>query len=294
MFILNNKKAKVIIIRFKGGLGNQMFQYAAGRYLSYLRGCGLKMDISPYNQVNYRKFGLKYFNIQEQYIRKTLLSRICYKLKVKLGLYSIYSESIPGNIKEFGNLPANTILDGYWQSEKYFINIESVIRKDFTFKQEEILSDSLVAKNIKSSNSISVHIRRGDYITNPLFNKVHGVCDINYYRTAMDYFISKVSDPHFYLFSDDMTWVRENIKITHPHTFIDEQIYSAIPADITVIDLFLMNLCKHNIIANSSYSWWGAWLNKNPSKIVIAPRKWVNDESIIDSTSLIPGTWIRI
>jgi len=136
-----------------------------------------------------------------------------------------------------------------------------------------------------NTNSVSIHFRRGDYVTNPLTSQHHGVCSNKYYQDAISLLKSKISQPHFFLFSDEPEWLKTNVSLQEPFRIIDNN-----PG---YVDLYLMSNCKHNIIANSSFSWWGAWLNNNPDKIVIAPHKWFNEPGI-NTYDLIPETWIRL
>ena len=190
----------------------------------------------------------------------------------------------------------NVYLEGYWQSEKYFKEIEYIIRKDLIIKPNLKGRNKDIAKKIVSENSISLHIRRGNYVANPEIFKVHGTCEQEYYYEAIDYITENVKEPYFYIFSDEIEWAKDNFKIEYAHTFVDINIGfdgENYQDEKNYEDLRLMSLCKHNIIANSSFSWWGAWLNQNPEKIVIAPKKWFNDESL-DTSDLIPNSWIRI
>ena len=133
-----------------------------------------------------------------------------------------------------------------------------------------------------------MHIRRGDYVSNPTTNKLHGTCSLEYYHNAVDIIAAKVSNPHFFIFSDDHEWARNNFKIDYPLTFVAHN-----NAGKNYEDMRLMSLCKHHIIANSSFSWWGAWLGSNPKKIVCAPRGWFKDKSL-NTNDIIPSDWSRI
>lgn len=135
---------------------------------------------------------------------------------------------------------------------------------------------------------MSIHVRRGDYINNPETFKLHGVCGLDYYHAAIEYITKRTNTPVFYIFSDDISWAEENIKSKNQMIFVKET-----PHGKDYFEMYLMSVCKHNIIANSSFSWWGAWLNKSPEKIVIAPKKWMNETSI-DTTDLVLKNWIRI
>ncbi|MCC6447868.1 MAG: alpha-1,2-fucosyltransferase, partial [Chitinophagaceae bacterium] len=184
--------------------------------------------------------------------------------------------------------PSDVYLEGYWQTEKYFKEISDILRKEFTFKIPPSEANQRMLDTIRLHNSVSIHIRRTDYITDPASSKDMGFCDIPYYKRAVSYLAERVADPHFYVFSDDMNWVRSNFALNFPVTYVDLN-----NADTNYEDMRLMSSCKHNIIANSTFSWWGAWLNSSEKKIVIAPKKWFNDTSK-KSTDLVPENWIKL
>jgi hypothetical protein len=176
-------------------------------------------------------------------------------------------------------------LVGYWQSERYFKNVSDVIRKDFTFCQPLNEQNAAIAEQIGSVNAVSLHVRRGDYINNPKALATHGLCPHSYYEAAIRYIEERVVTPYFFVFSDDMQWVRENIKIDHPCYYVDHN-----HGKESYNDMRLMSMCTHNIVANSSFSWWGAWLNSHTDKIVIVPQKWfVNNNNVKD---LFPSGWV--
>lgn len=181
-------------------------------------------------------------------------------------------------------------LDGYWQSEQHFAPIAHIIRDEFTFR-EPIENDYLlnIKQRIENSESVSLHFRRGDYVDNPKANKHHGVCSMSYYQNAVNIIADKTNNPFLFIFSDDIQWVKTNFQSNCPMLFIEqsnEELHS---------DFRLMSLCKHNIIANSSYSWWAAWLNENENKTVIAPRKWYQDQRSQErAATMIPKEWITI
>jgi hypothetical protein len=185
-------------------------------------------------------------------------------------------------------LTDNISLDGYWQSEKYFSDIAPVIRSDFTVRVEPEGLNREVASVINGCNAISIHFRRGDYVTDAKIAARHGACTNDYFIKAVELIKARVERPHFFVFSDDPAWVREHFTIPHTMTLVDHN-----GPDKAHEDLRLMSLCRHHIIANSSFSWWGAWLNPRPDKIVIAPLRWFNDPTV-DTSDLIPESWLRI
>ena len=288
----------MIITKLIGGLGNQMFQYAAGRQLAYKLGVELKLDILDFDHYKLRKYELDVFNIQENFATAeeiadlTILKRNIIERFISRLLHKPY-RPLPTYIKEsfnseIMNMYDGVYLDGYWQSEKYFADIIEIIREEFIITTTQEGLNRKLADQIKSCNSVSLHIRRGDYVSNPETNKAHGICDIDYYLHCIEHLTKTVEHPHFFAFSDDIEWVRQNLKIPYPITFIENN-----GQDKSYEDLRLMSQCKHHIIANSSFSWWGAWLNPNEDKIVFAPRKWFanKDANIQDR---IPNQWIII
>ena len=182
----------------------------------------------------------------------------------------------------------NVYLEGFWHSEKYFKDIENVIRQEFTIRDEPDALNKEMANKIMACEPVSIHIRRGDYVSDKKTNEFHGTCSLEYYNDAIGIITKEIKAPHFFVFSDDPVWVQDNLKLKFSTTYL---VYNG--AEKAYEDLRLMSLCKHHIIANSSFSWWGAWLSGNPYKIVIAPKKWFNDETI-DTSDLIPDEWFRI
>jgi hypothetical protein len=291
----------MIIVKLMGGLGNQMFQYAAGRRLALNHNTILKLDLSfllnrtPRENFTYRSYELGIFNIQAELASPSEINRfvptgknMLNYLKRKLKLNKLVKES-HFHFDEGGlSSPDNSYLDGYWQSEKYFKEIEDIIRSDFTLKAKATNLNQELAKEIGSYNSVSLHIRRGDYVSNPETNNFHGSCSLGYYEKAIKKIADCIVEPHLFIFSDDPDWAKDNLIFEYPIKFVAHN-----GSEKSYEDLRLMSLCKHNIIANSSFSWWGAWLNRNPEKIVIAPEKWFNDSSI-NTDDLIPDSWLRI
>ncbi len=267
----------MIIVRIVGGLGNQMFQYAYAKALQQ-KGYSVKIDISKFKKYKlHGGYHLDKFNIDLE--TATPLSIFLSKLGLKK---SRKEKSLLFN-NQFLNLKKNEYVKGYFQTEKYFSEIREVLLEQFSLKQEYSSTTTLYSKKIKqASNSCSLHIRRGDYIFNKKANSVHGTCDLSYYNKAIKQINEEFNDIHFFVFSDDITWTKNNLKIKNA-TYID---HKCLPHE----DLFLMSLCKNNITANSSFSWWSAWLNTNNSKTIIAPKKWfVNKENEVACKS-----WIKL
>jgi hypothetical protein len=180
------------------------------------------------------------------------------------------------------------MLDGYWQSERYFADVSDRLRSEFTFKASAAGRNAEIAGEIAAVNAVSLHVRRGDYATNPAMTAMHGICPIDYYDRAVEFVIERVADPVFFLFSDDPDWVREHLKIDWAVVVVEHN-----DSDTGHEDLRLMGLCRHHVIANSTFSWWGAWLNPSPEKIVVAPKRWFAEDSI-DTSDLLPADWVTL
>lgn len=284
------------IIWCLGGLGNQMFQYAFYRCLQ-LENKDVALDLSEFKDYSlHNGFELtKIFSIninEPDYalvdeIKKAAASTsIWSKIYRKLKLPTRYTVQNDFNYNpKYCNF-ANTqtkYLEGYWQSEKYFSDYADVIRNDFTFPDIDNSNELYVTK-IQQTNAVSVHIRMGDYVNHPLHG---GICTLEYYTQAIEIIKSKIANPMYFVFSNDIEWCKQNLEMSNAVYVtgnVDENSYR---------DMQLMSMCKHNVIANSSFSWWGAWLNNNPNKVVIAPSKWFNDESI-NTCDLLPESWIKI
>jgi hypothetical protein len=293
----------MIIAQLFGGLGNQMFQYAAGRALACRHDTEYKLDISPFRNKRWttpREYSLSPFTVEDNFALETDLSRIRHperKLqKYLVDLTCTFRRTIPIQlIREQGLAynpgfliwPDNVCLQGYWQSEKYFKDIADIIRSDFKLSAKPDSRNEKTAGHIRSCESVSLHIRRGDYVLDPATNAFHGTCSPDYYQHAISFIETKVSNPHFFIFSDDPAWVRKNMDTAHPTSYIDFN-----GPDNACLDMHLMSLCHHHIIANSSFSWWGAWLADYCDKIIIAPKKWFNKPDL-NTDDLIPDSWIQ-
>jgi hypothetical protein len=289
----------MVVVVLQGGLGNQLFQYAAAKALAVKRRTEVYIDsrtLELDGNNTKRKYELGAFNIKSRFATLRMIHDIEYPSGIRkwkrkmMPSYKkgIYNEPYYHYDRFFLMASSATIVRGYLQSQRYFGFISDIIRDEFLIVGK--LSEKTIAlgKHIAHSNSVSIHIRRGDYISNKETGKFHGCCSLEYYEKAIHIIASKAHSTEFFIFSDDMEWARQNLKIDFPTTFVDHngepQAYE---------DLYLMSLCKHNIIANSSFSWWGAWLNKNPGKVVVAPARWFN-ESNADTKDLLPEEWLKV
>ncbi len=292
----------MIISEIIGGLGNQMFQYAAGRALSLERNESLHLDVSGF--VGYglhQGFELeRVFSCPTKIVNKmeicdilrwqslAVIKRILTRPNmIMLRRKEFVVEPHFHYWPEINQTPQNCYLAGYWQSEKYFQVYASKIRAEFTFKLAMTDINAKLAEQISNVNAVSLHVRRGDYVNNPKTTATHGVCSLDYYRTAIKLIAQRVQQPYFYIFSDDIAWVKDNLKIDFPHQIVDHNSGSE-----SYNDMYLMSLCQHHIIANSSFSWWGAWLNPSVDKIITAPKHWFTKE--VNTHDLIPQSWFRL
>lgn len=292
----------MIIVKLMGGLGNQMFQYALGRRMAYVLGVKLKLDIFGFANYKLRTYGLSPFNIQENFtspeevtvlkvrkqgIAKRVIRRVLRK-PLKLAPTYIREKKLFHFDPDILDLADGVYLEGSWQNEKYFADIKAIIRQEFTVKIPQAGKDKELAEQIASCESVSLHIRRGDYVSNSHTNQIHGTCDQGYYLRCVDCLTQTVKNPQFFIFSDEPEWAHNNLKLSYPTRIVDHN-----KADKNYEDLRLMSQCKHHIIVNSTFSWWGAWLSQNPEKIVFAPKRWLKSDDH-DPKDLIPDKWIKV
>ncbi len=290
----------MIVVELQGGLGNQMFQYALGRHLSLLHKAPLYldtaflMDRSPRENFTFRDFDLDIFNIEASIApkktakkygqNKPVLNKITNRLFKPSPLEFIGEKkfSFTPSVLE---LPSNVYLNGYWQSEKYFEAIAPIIRQDFTIKDPLPAAIVQLQTTMAHQNAVCLHVRRGDFVHVPM----HGTLGMEYYGKAAALIAEKVTDPIFYIFSDDIEWCKKNIELAYPIVFIEE----ALAAEKARGHFSLMRHCKHFIIPNSSFAWWAAWLSDHPSKIVVAPKTWFHNSNF-DTQDILPTNWITL
>lgn len=293
----------MIISKLISGLGNQLFQYAIGRQLALNKNTDFKLDTSFFGNQNLRSYKLSNFNVEatiatdeeisnylDVYSNKSLYAKVYRRIErtrpkhkkryFKEAEWWVYEP-------ELFKTPGDVYIDGYWQHYKYFANLHPQILDEITLKNPCSIEVEGIAAKMKNSSSVAVHIRRGDYITDPSAYNLMGVLPVSYYTEAIKYLKAKITNPRFYFFSDDLDWVRENL-ITG-----DDMEVVELKDGKDYLDLDLMSKCAHNIIANSSFSWWGAFLNRNPDKIVVAPAQWVVPVDINRKIELVFPTWIK-
>ena len=278
----------MISVRLQGGLGNQMFQYAAGRALAEARDVALLLDLSWFNQdfdekTSPRHYELSCFRLDEDVLKKP--KSIIQKAQLRIA--TKYCEPHFHYDPSFSKLPSNTVLEGYFQSEQYFKHIRSRLVEDFSWARLPDGRNVRLLDEISANKSaISLHVRRGDYVSNKNYAKFHGVTGLDYYLSAVKYVGERVAKPTFYIFSDEPRWCKNNLKLKHKTIYVSHNKDGS-------EDMRLMKACSHNIIANSSFSWWAAWLNENPDKIVVAPGRWFSHPGS-NTQDLIPSVWHKL
>ncbi|MEZ5054535.1 MAG: alpha-1,2-fucosyltransferase [Chitinophagales bacterium] len=288
----------MIVVRLMGGLGNQLFQYAAAKHLALLNNAEVFVDTTflelDVPNTTKRPFELNAFNASFNIADDALLKSFhgpdfstsdCLITKIKsFGNRNKYKFNEHGFDEDFLKLRGNYYIRGFFQSEKYFKEIADTIKSDFTIKADYLSKDIELIQKIQDTTSVSIHFRRGDYIRNLSAMEVHGLCSKDYYFKSIEWIKKELgSDLQFFLFTDDAAWVQKEMDWAINCTLIEKK--------STIEDFYLMSLCKHNIIANSTFSWWAAWLNKYESKKVILPKHWMNN-ILTESVDLAPKNWI--
>jgi hypothetical protein len=287
----------VIIVRLMGGLGNQLFQYAAGRRLSLTLGVPLKLDIGTYRQHSQntqRAYELNRFCIEAGIataweVASSRGPRFLTRITKPLGL-------LPRLVLERGfafdpailHLGDGRYLEGYWQSYRYFADVAPQIRKDLAVRMPASDADRKLLDRMAQCDSVLLHVRRGDYASNPTVQQVHGLCTLDYYQRAVEALAARLRAPKLFVFSDDMPWVKQHLRFALPTTHVEHH-----GTDNAPLELRLMAGCRHFVLANSSLSWWAAWLASSEESIVYAPQSWFADPSI-DTSELTPAAWQRI
>lgn len=315
-----NQPENMVTVAIFGGLGNQMFQYCVGRTLANRLNCRLQLDLRHYDHHRAFRYGLGEFHIDAVIgTEKTLppqradrFSYLCWRYFSNR--HRMVREKALGFDPNILGLHGSLYLKGYWQSEKYFIEIAELIRSQFQLNRPATGQNLQTLEQIRSGPSIAIHVRRGDYVTNPNANKFHGTCPPEYYTRAVDRILETVSatnteqlnpggisysagnriletasaTPTVYVFSDDCQWAQQNIHLDCEMVFVNHNDNLAAHEDLR-----LMAACEHQVISNSTFSWWAAWLNSNPNKQIIAPEKWFADAKAQNS-DLVPDSWQRV
>lgn len=273
-----------------GGLGNQMFRYAAGRSLAEKVGTGLVLDLSHFAGYKLRNFELDIFRIKAE-IRQSsgILAKIGTITSKLKSAQKKYREKHFHFDADFFDLPDGTYLRGDFQSEKYFFPVKDLIRRNFTFAGE-LNNDSkkylALIRNAKLP--VSIHFRITDYLKSEQKDQYHYVLPGEYYRQSIFLLSRRLLKPVYFIFSDDLNYVKMNYDLPVNAVFIDREVKTE-----SWEDMRLMSLCRHHIIANSTFSWWAAWLNSYTKKVIISPLRWF-DNNPSDTGDLIPETWVKI
>ncbi|WP_153799443.1 alpha-1,2-fucosyltransferase [Foetidibacter luteolus] len=316
----------MIVVRMIMGLGNQMFQYAAAKSLALEKNTSLMLDLSSYAGYGLRKYELEnYFNIKVDVIKESQLSRYFYNHPVK----RVWNKLVPGRTIRTLGLPyeekgvpyfllntydllfppykrktyqephyyfdehffqanEDVFLQGYWMSWRYFEKYKHQILEEFIMNDDKFSSLNWIVNEIESTNSVSIHIRRTDTVS-PKVAEQKGSLSAGFYYEAVSYILSKVEDPVFYVFSDDIQWAKENLLIKNAKVyFISNNVVNTAKEDF-----YLMSKCRHSIIANSTFSWWAAYIGSQKDKLTIAPKKWMTD-SRYNCKDIYPPEWILL
>ncbi|HXC04906.1 MAG TPA: alpha-1,2-fucosyltransferase [Bacteroidia bacterium] len=293
----------MIITRLSGGLGNQMFQYAFALRMAEQLHTELKMDLgfftTPQNSlVTPRTYELGCWGINPLPVSETELN--AFLQPPKRGLSRLFRRSSAQTLnllikeKQFRfdtsitELQGNLYLDGYWQSETYFKPVADKISGQYNLQALPDNRNKELEQTLLQCESVAIHVRRKDYMKTPEILAFHGVLPASYYQEAVRIMEEKHKNIRLFIFSDDAEWTQQNLKFDLPVSYINHN-----TGNNSYLDLWLMSRCKHQVTANSSFSWWAAWLNPNPQKTVIAPRQWFAGAEP-DTTDLVPSTWIRI
>lgn len=290
------------IVKLQGGLGNQMFQYAFGMALQHCSTRAVVYDMTFFEQGEgehvSRRSELHVFGITPERAREEQIDSL---LDERSPWRSRLARRIPGMVPpttlregqpytfrpELLDSLRAQYFDGYWQTARYFGSIEKEVRKAFTFlphHDPKVIRD---AETMAATEAVSLHVRRGDYTSHPEAQRYFVTCGLDYYQRGMERMLERSPRSEFFVFSDDPAWAREHLPNLAPMHFVEGNSGDKSPAD-----MYLMSRCKHHIIANSSFSWWGAWLGNSPEKLVIAPQRWLRDPAI-PTPDLLPQQWIR-
>ncbi len=297
-----------VIVQLAGGLGNQLFQYAAGRAVALRLQRPLELDLSMVKLDPQRSYALGSLSLDvpiasSSKVRSltgrgtTLLDRLsdrffggllrrCYPTRpcrlivenTPLG----YDPSI------FEPVDQDIYLVGHWQNFNYFLNYAEQLRNEFSPRMPLDQTNRRIIDEIGETEAVSLHVRRGDYVHNPQAREFHGLCTADYYAKAIQVMMDAIGKPTFFVFSDEIDWVRENLPLPSSARFVNHN-----GGRGAFLDIWLMRHCRHHIIANSTFSWWGAWLNPHSEKLVVAPKQWFGLDEY-DTTGLLPDDWIRL
>lgn len=293
-----------VVVRFEGGLGNQMFQYAAGRAVALSTGRRLLLDPSAiargpggrcYELASFQIAGEPVRWLKRTMIRAQIGARVPAILRSTAGVLSgrrwtLLRDEGRGCDERLFATPGDLVLQGFWQTVGYVERDSAVVdqlRHDFGLREPMPARVAALAAEMSACESVCVHVRRGDYVSNARIAAAHGALSLDYYAAAVERLAARVAAPSFFVFSDDLAWVRGHLKLPGPTQFVD-----AAAGLSPAVEQRLMASCRHFIIANSTFSWWAAWLGEAPDKIVIAPQRWF--ATAPSPEGLIPSKWTRV
>lgn len=292
----------MVIIRLKGGMGNQMFQYAFGRRIAQQLNTELRIDLSLLldrargEEHVYRDYDLTIFKVPHQFVVSPTILRLLYKTKsskvckltrewLAKGKHYVKEPHFEVVEQLLKQPSPNTIYEGWWQSERYFSDISEDIKNVFTFVHPLLKKSEDLMQQIKNTKAICLNVRRTDFLKVDNLNTTNK----DYFFRAADAMAEKVKKPHFFIFSDDIAWCRTHLKLNYPTTVVGHEHKGEKFGNY----MRLMKACQHFIIPNSSFAWWAVWLNEHQDKIVIAPKNWFNQKEH-DTSDLVPKEWIRM
>lgn len=286
---------QMVICRLIGGLGNQLFQYAAARRIALKNDWPIKLDVGGFRAYKRRPYALGHFRIVEDFASPEEVERLKRSPWGRM-LQRILPAVPRTDVRErhfhfddrVHDVTSSVYLTGYWQSPRYFSDVAEIIRSEFTLKAPATGQNARALDLIVGTESVAVHVRRGDYVTNPKARRFHGSCTLDYYRRALAEISLRIHKPRFFVFSDDPGWTRAHLVVPDPVVFVEHN-----GPDRAHEDLRLMRTCRHHIIANSTFSWWGAWLGAHPDQLVIAPDSWFASGNK-DTRDLYPSSWVRM
>jgi hypothetical protein len=311
---VSREKRTSVVAYLRGGLGNQMFEYAAGRSLALKTGSRLVLDATTFTLAEQRRvYGLEGYPLSAEvsfdgyayppvqpvvrfpYVKRPRwIERAADFARETIGpigrkarerTFSVFAEHSFDFDPRFCERGPQTYLVGYWQSERYFADIAGLVRKELTYRPAPDATNAQWLARIRAANAVSVHVRRGDYLL-PVHFEHHGVCSADYYRRAVRLIRERVENPQFFLFSDDWPWCREHLADS------DMVLVDANSPGAGQDELRLMAACRHHVIANSSLSWWGAWLAAGSGQIVVAPKPWFTETP--QTPDLFPVGWVTL
>lgn len=299
--LLSSAGFSQVIARIEGGLGNQLFQYAAARTLADRLKCGLLLDLRGIEENGDRPYQLDLYRVRAEIATEDVLAALPAWRPTRLRrLQQSLSFQFPKVFRSPVFWPRSFAYDsriellqcpvymvGYWQSERYFASNRTCLLQDLVLQTAEAANVGWTQK-ITASKSVSLHVRRGDYVSNASSSQFHGTCDLAYYQKAVEVLMRKDSEIEVFVFSDEPQWAADNLRLPVPMHIVD-----ANPPDSGHLDIELMRRCRHHVLANSSFSWWGAWLCESPGQMVFAPQHWFANADV-NAIDVVPARWHRV